>query len=53
MGSVGLGAWLLDEPLTPGFVTGAGLVLAGALLVNGHALLQGWWRRLRGASAAP
>jgi drug/metabolite transporter (DMT)-like permease len=31
-----LGAWLLSEPIEPGFLTGAALVLAGIVLVSGH-----------------
>lgn len=33
-----LGAWLLAEPIEPGFLLGALLVLAGVVLVSGH----GW-----------
>ena len=36
---VALGVWLLGEPLEPGFVVGAVLVLLGILLVNGEAWL--------------
>lgn len=36
------GVWLLDEPLEPGFLVGAALVLAGIALVSGH----GWFRPL-------
>lgn len=36
---VGLGVALLGEPLEPGFVQGALLVLAGIVLVSGHAWL--------------
>ncbi len=35
---VALGAWLLAEPIEPGFVTGAVLALSGIVLVSGH----GW-----------
>lgn len=42
---MGLGAWLLQEPLQPSFVVGAALVLAGAVLVNAHGLLPPWLRR--------
>lgn len=42
---VGLGAWLLNEPLEPRFVQGALLVLAGVLLVSAHGLLSSWTRR--------
>lgn len=44
-----LGAWLLAEPIEPGFLLGALLVLAGVVLVSGH----GWITSLlpvRGAS---
>lgn len=34
-----LGAWLLGETLTPAFLAGSGLVLAGIGLVSGHAEL--------------
>ncbi|WP_028241226.1 DMT family transporter [Stutzerimonas azotifigens] len=34
-----LGAWLLAEPIEPGFVTGAILALGGIVLVSGH----GWF----------
>lgn len=33
---VAFGVWLLGEPLEPRFVAGAGLVLAGIVLVSGH-----------------
>uniref|UniRef100_UPI00334133E5 DMT family transporter n=1 Tax=Castellaniella defragrans TaxID=75697 RepID=UPI00334133E5 len=46
---VGFGVWLLDEPLDPGFVIGAALVMAGILLVSGHEWLRG---RLRGRARA-
>ncbi|CAD5375179.1 EamA family transporter [Rubrivivax sp. A210] len=36
---VAFGVWLLNEPLEPGFVAGAALVLAGIVLVSGHAWL--------------
>ncbi len=43
---VAFGVWLLGEPLEPRFVSGAGLVLAGVVLVSGHAwLAQAWLRR--------
>lgn len=50
---VGLGVVLLGEPLEPGFVQGALLVLAGIVLVSGHAwvaqALSAWMpRRLFG-----
>ncbi|WP_165855748.1 DMT family transporter [Marinobacter sp. JSM 1782161] len=38
---VALGGWLLDEPITPGFLFGSLLVIAGLLLVSG----QGWFRQ--------
>lgn len=34
-----LGAWLLREPVEPGFLLGSLLVLAGILLVSGHQLV--------------
>ncbi len=37
---VGLGAWLLDEPIEPGFLVGAVLVLTGITLVSGHSWLR-------------
>jgi drug/metabolite transporter (DMT)-like permease len=37
---VGLGAWLLHEPIEPGFLLGAVLVLTGITLVSGHGWLQ-------------
>ncbi len=42
-----LGVWLLGEALTPAFVAGSGLVLAGIALVSGHALLSRRWALLR------
>lgn len=39
MFGVAFGVWLLGEPLEPRFVAGAGLVLAGIVLVSGHAWL--------------
>jgi drug/metabolite transporter (DMT)-like permease len=36
---IALGAWLLGEPIEPGFLAGALLVLAGIVLVSGHAWL--------------
>ena len=44
-----LGAWLLKEPIEPGFLTGALMVLAGVVLVSGHAWFMQLWRR----SSAP
>ncbi|MDN0085502.1 DMT family transporter [Crenobacter sp. SG2305] len=35
-----LGAWLLNEPIEPSFLTGALLVLAGIVLVSGYSLLK-------------
>jgi len=40
-----LGAWLLKEPIEPGFLAGAVLVMAGIVLVSGH----GWLGQLAGA----
>lgn len=42
-----LGAWLLNEPIESGFLTGALLVLAGVVLVSGHAWFSQMWRRFR------
>lgn len=39
MFGVAFGVWLLGEPLEPRFVAGAGLVLAGIVLVSGHTWL--------------
>ncbi|OSZ63334.1 DMT family transporter [Hydrogenophaga sp. IBVHS2] len=44
-----LGAWLLAEPIEPGFLLGALLVLAGVVLVSGH----GWISSLRAGRAGP
>jgi drug/metabolite transporter (DMT)-like permease len=52
MFGVGLGIWLLDEPLEAGFITGSGLVLAGVLLVSGHGGIRRV-RRGRHSSAKP
>ncbi|WP_322998035.1 DMT family transporter [Castellaniella sp.] len=43
-----LGAWLLDEPIGPGFLLGSLLVVVGVVLLSGY----GWyaqWRISRGA----
>jgi drug/metabolite transporter (DMT)-like permease len=45
-----LGAWLLGETIEPAFLGGAALVLAGILLVSGHAWLG---RRIRVLMARP
>ncbi len=37
-----LGAWLLREPINPGFLAGSLLILPGIVLVSGHGLLQQW-----------
>ncbi|HMO48125.1 MAG TPA: DMT family transporter [Rubrivivax sp.] len=42
-----LGVWLLGEALTPPFVAGSGLVLAGIALVSGHGVLSRRWQALR------
>lgn len=42
------GIWLLDEPLEPGFLAGAALVLAGIALVSGH----GWLKPLLARSGS-
>ncbi len=39
---VAFGVWLLDEPLEPGFLAGALMVIAGIVLVSGY----GWFRSL-------
>jgi drug/metabolite transporter (DMT)-like permease len=44
---VGFGVWLLDEPLEPGFTTGAALVMAGIVLVSGYGWLRTLLRRRR------
>ncbi len=36
-----LGAWLLHEPIEPGFVTGALIALAGVMLVSGYGWIAG------------
>lgn len=38
-----LGAWLLHEPIEPGFLLGAVLVIAGIVLVSGHEWLRQWF----------
>lgn len=45
---VGFGVWLLNEPLEPGFVSGAVLVGLGIVLVSGHRLLRQGARHLIG-----
>ncbi|OWV29730.1 DMT family transporter [Halomonas campaniensis] len=42
---VGFGAWLLNEPIEPGFLIGAVLVIIGITLVSGH----GWLRQQMGS----
>jgi drug/metabolite transporter (DMT)-like permease len=39
---VAFGVWLLNEPMEPGFVGGAALVLLGIVLVSGH----GWLKKM-------
>lgn len=39
-----LGAWFLDEHIAPGFIIGAGLALAGIMLVSSHS----WWKLRKG-----
>jgi drug/metabolite transporter (DMT)-like permease len=39
------GVWLLDEPLDASFLTGAGFVTAGIILVSGHDWLRQALRR--------
>ena len=48
-----LGAWLLSEPVESSFLTGALLVLAGVVLVSGHAWLGQLWRRWGSGLSAP
>lgn len=48
---VGFGVWLLGEPLEPGFVFGALLVLAGITVVSGWSWLQPALRRLWAAAS--
>lgn len=45
-----LGAWLLGETIEPAFLGGAALVLAGIVLVSGHAWLG---RRIRAVMTRP
>ncbi|MDQ2779131.1 MAG: DMT family transporter [Pseudomonadota bacterium] len=47
---VAFGVWLLNEPLEPGFVSGAVLVGLGIVLVSGHRLLQQGARSLMGSA---
>ena len=49
---VGFGVWLLGEPLEPGFVAGAALVLVGIVLVSGHTWIRPLFRRARPPAAA-
>ena len=37
-----MGAWLLGEPIEPGFLAGATLVLAGITLVSGYGWIARW-----------
>ncbi|AOF85874.1 eamA-like transporter family protein [Hydrogenophaga sp. RAC07] len=48
-----LGAWLLSEPIESSFLAGALLVLAGVVLVSGHAWLGQLWRRWGSGLSAP
>ncbi len=41
-----LGAWLLNEPIEPGFVVGAVPVMVGIVLVSGHSWLGAVWQRM-------
>lgn len=50
---VALGAWLLDEPVDPGFLTGAVMVIAGITLVSGHQWLKTLLVRRRVAAETP
>lgn len=43
--AVALGAWLLAEPIEPGFVTGAALALSGIVLVSGYGWIASVCRR--------
>lgn len=40
---VALGAWILDEPIGPGFLAGSLLVVAGVVLLSGY----GWYAQWR------
>lgn len=42
-----LGAWLLDEPIGPGFLLGSLLVVAGVVLLSGY----GWYAQWRAHSS--
>lgn len=42
MYGVAFGVWLLDEPLEPGFVLGALMVLSGIMLVSAEARVRRW-----------
>ncbi|WP_431025392.1 DMT family transporter [Halomonas sp. H5] len=48
---VGFGAWLLHEPIEPGFLVGAVLVIAGISLVSGYGWLKTLGQRRRKAAA--
>ncbi|MBR9856491.1 MAG: DMT family transporter [Gammaproteobacteria bacterium] len=50
---VGFGAWLLAEPVEPGFTAGALLVMGGLILVNGANGLQGIWAKAAGKRRPP
>ncbi|MBY5930909.1 DMT family transporter [Halomonas sp. DP8Y7-3] len=39
---VGFGTWLLDEPIEPGFMIGAVMVVAGITLVSGEGWIRQW-----------
>ena len=45
-----LGAWLLGEPISPGFLTGTLLMLPGIVLVSGYGWLRQWARVLTPSS---
>ncbi|HCJ28625.1 MAG TPA: EamA family transporter [Pseudomonas sp.] len=43
--AVALGAWLLAEPIEPGFMTGAALALSGIVLVSGYGWIEAAMKR--------
>lgn len=42
---VALGAWLLAEPIEPGFITGATMALSGIVLVSGYGWISAMLKR--------
>lgn len=49
---VALGAWLLAEPIEPGFIIGAILALAGIVLVSGYGWIASLIRRQAASASA-